>query len=61
LSYIVVYSDTWSEDLSRIRALLDRLVVAILTVNLSKCEFAKATVIYLGKVVGSGSCMSCPS
>lgn len=51
---LVIYSDTWSEHLCRIRALFDRLAVANLTVNLSKCEFAKATVTYLGKVVGQG-------
>lgn len=27
---------------------------AKLTVNLAKCEFARATVVYLGKVVGQG-------
>lgn len=54
LDDVVVYSDTWLEHLSRLRALFDRLVGANLTVNLSKCEFAKATVIYLGKVVGQG-------
>lgn len=28
--------------------------MANLTVNLAKCEFARATVTYLGKVVGQG-------
>lgn len=32
-----------------------RLAQARLTVNLAKCEFAKATVVYLGRVVGQGS------
>ena len=50
----VVYSDTWEEHVQRIGALYDRLVWARLTVNLAKCEFAKATVTYLGKVVGQG-------
>lgn len=36
------------------RALFDRLVWARLTINLAKCEFARATVTYLGKVVGRG-------
>lgn len=36
------------------RALLTRLAEACLTVNLAKCVFAKATVSYLGKVVGQG-------
>ncbi len=54
LDDIVVYSDTWDQHTSRIRALLERLAEAKLTVNLAKCEFARATVTYLGKVVGMG-------
>ena len=38
----------------RIHALLERLVQAQLTVNLSKIEFAHAHVTYLGHVVGQG-------
>lgn len=34
--------------------LFSRFEEAGLTVNLAKCEFAKATVTYLGKVVGQG-------
>lgn len=37
-----------------IKALFQRLADANLTVNLAKCEFAKATVTYLGKVVVQG-------
>lgn len=55
LDDLVVYSDTWSGHLQRIQALFDRLVWANLTVNLAKCEFAKATVTNLGKVVGQGT------
>ncbi|KAG1926323.1 thy-1 membrane glycoprotein [Pimephales promelas] len=54
LDDIVVYSDTWDQHLIRIRALFKRLSDAKLTVNLAKCEFARATVTYLGKVVGMG-------
>ncbi len=54
LDYVVVFSDTWDEHLERVRALFDRLLWARLTINLAKCEFAKATVTYLGKVVGQG-------
>lgn len=39
----------------RIRNLFDRLREARLTVNLAKCEFAKATATYLGKMVGQGN------
>ena len=55
LDDVVVYSDTWPEHLQRIQALCDRLAWANLTVNFAKCEFAKATVTYLGKVVGQGT------
>lgn len=37
-----------------LKALFGRLVETSLTVNLSKCEFAKAKGTYLGKVVGQG-------
>ena len=50
----VCYADTWDTHLGRIRALFERLLAANLTVNLAKCEFAKATVVYLGKMVGQG-------
>lgn len=54
LDDVVVYSNTWHEHLNQIRALFDRLAQGNLTLNLAKCDFAKATVTYLGKVVGQG-------
>lgn len=54
LDDVVIYSDTWDEHLQRTHALFNRLLWAQLTVNLAKCEFAKGTVTYLGKVVGQG-------
>ena len=55
LDDVVVFSDTWDSHVERIRALFARLAEARLTVNLAKCEFAKATVTYLGRVVGQGT------
>ena len=52
LDDVVIYADTWEEHLSRIQALFERLAAGRLTINLAKCEFAQATVTYLGKVVG---------
>lgn len=52
LDDVVIYSDTWEDHVDRVRKLFDGLCDAHLTVNLAKCEFAKATVTYLGKVVG---------
>lgn len=40
--------------LDRIEKLFVCLAHACLTSNLAKCEFAKATVSYLGRVVGQG-------
>ncbi|XP_023191398.1 uncharacterized protein LOC111608951 [Xiphophorus maculatus] len=54
LDDVVIYSDTWEQHMERIHDLFTRLSVAGLTINLAKCEFAKATVTYLGHVVGQG-------
>ncbi|XP_071483344.1 uncharacterized protein [Diadema antillarum] len=55
LDDIIVYSHTWEDHLLRVRALFDRLTSANLTVNLRKCEFARAKVVFLGHIVGHGS------
>lgn len=52
LDDVVLFSSSWSEHLDQIRELFVRLAEANLTINLAKCEFGKATVTYLGKVVG---------
>lgn len=54
LDDLVVFSDSWHLHLQRIKALFERLSEAQLTVNLAKCEFGRATVTYLGRVVGQG-------
>lgn len=54
LDDLVVFSDSWESHLKRLRSVLRRLSDARLTVNLAECEFAKATMTYLGKVVGNG-------
>jgi hypothetical protein len=51
---IIIYSDTWEEHMKAIRALFQRLMQYSLTVNLAKCDFAFATVKFLGHVVGQG-------
>lgn len=43
---------THGRHIERLPAMFDRLVDVNLTVNLAKCEFAKAAVTYQGKVVG---------
>lgn len=54
LDDLVVFSDSWGTHLKRLRLVLKRLSDAQFTVNLAKCEFAKATLTYLSKVVGNG-------
>lgn len=40
--------------ISQLKQVFIRLTEANLTVNLAKCDFVKATVVYLGKIVGGG-------
>ena len=54
LDDIVIHSLTWSDHLSTLETVFQRLEEASLTLNLAKCEFGKAVVTYLGKQVGRG-------
>lgn len=54
LDDIVIYSNTWVEHMEHLRAVLDRLHAAGLTINPSKCVFAAAETEYLGHVIGNG-------
>lgn len=54
LDDLVIHSATWSDHLKQIEELFTRLSSANFTINLAKCEFGKARVTYLGKVVGGG-------
>ena len=54
LDDIVIFSDCWSDHVKTLEEVFERLSSANLTLNLAKCEFGKATVTYLGKVVGHG-------
>lgn len=54
LDDLVVYSMSWSEHLSLLGTVFQRLETASLTLNLAKCEIGKATITYLGKQVGQG-------
>ena len=51
---VIIYSDSWSDHLQRIRKFFDRHGKAKLTVNLAKTEFCHATVTFLGHLVGQG-------
>ena len=54
LDDVVVHSSTWAEHVSTLKVVFQRLQAALLTLNVAKCEFGKATVTYLGKEVGCG-------
>lgn len=54
LDDVVLCSSDWPSHLAQIQALFQRLLAANLTINLAKCEFGKATVTYLGRLVGGG-------
>ena len=54
LDDLVVFSDSWTEHLSRLGTILVKLRELRLTAKMAKCQWAMAECIYLGHVVGSG-------
>ena len=51
---VVIFSDNWSDHIRQIERLFQIMREAKLTINLMKSEFGKATVKYLGHIVGQG-------
>ena len=51
---VVIYSDNWSDHIRQIKRFFQIMREAKLTINLMKSEFGKATVKYLGHIVGQG-------
>ena len=51
---VIIYDTVWEDHLNHVERLVSRLEEAGLVVNLSKCEFVKAEVQYLGYIVGHG-------
>ena len=51
---LIIFSNTWEDHLYKLEELFKKLVAAKLTMNLSKSDFGKARVVYLGYVVGQG-------
>ena len=51
---VVIYSDNWSDHIHQIERFFQIMREAKLTINLMKSEFGKATVKYLGHIVGQG-------
>ena len=54
LDDVLIFSDTWEERLTHIRAVLERVQMANLMLSPKKCHFAVAEVDYLGHHVGLG-------
>ena len=55
LDDILIIGQTWEEHLHRLKSLFLRLKEAGLTIDLKKSVFCKATVTYLGHIVGNGT------
>ena len=51
---VVIFSDNWSDHICQIERFFQIMREAKLTINLMKSEFGKATVKYLGHIVGQG-------
>ena len=51
---IVVFSGSWEEHLTHLHKVLHCLQVANLTVKMSKCQFGRVEVHYLGHIIGGG-------
>jgi len=54
LDDILVFSCTWEEHVKHKKQVLDVLVREKLYLNMSKCEFGKTSLVYLGYIVGGG-------
>jgi hypothetical protein len=61
LDNILHLSGTWDEHVRHVKQVLDTLQREKLYVKLSKCEFGKTTLVYLGHIVGGGQLKIAPS
>ena len=61
LDDILVFSRNWNEHECHVRKVLDVLKKEKLYVKLSKCEFGKTSLVYLGHIVGHGQVKIDPS
>jgi hypothetical protein len=52
LDNILVFSGTWDEHVRHVKQVLDTLQREKLYVKLSKCEFGKTALVYLGHILG---------
>jgi hypothetical protein len=61
LDNILIFSGTWGEHARHVKQVLDTLQREKLYVKLSKCEFGKTALVYLGHIVGGGQLKIDPS
>ena len=61
LDDILIFSKTWEEHLKHVKQTLDVLKREKLYIKLSKCEFGKTSLNYLGHIVGGGELKIDPS
>ena len=61
LDDILVFSITWDEHVLHVKKVPDVLKREELYVKLSKCEFGKTSLVYLGHIVGNGQLKIDPS
>jgi hypothetical protein len=54
LDNILIFSGTWDEHVRHVKQVLDTLKREKLYLKLSKCEFGKIALVYLGHIVGGG-------
>jgi hypothetical protein len=61
LDDIIIFSGNWDEHVRHVNQVLDTLQRKKLYVKLSKCEFGKTALVYLGHIVGGGQLKIDPS
>jgi hypothetical protein len=61
LDNILVFSGTWDEHVRHAKKVLDTLQREKMYVKMSKCEFGKTALVYLGHIVGGGKLKIDPS
>jgi hypothetical protein len=61
LDKIIFFSGTWDEHVRHVKKVLDTLQREKLYVKMSKCEFGKTALVYLGHIMGGGQLNIDPS
>lgn len=54
LGDILIFSSSWEEHVKHVKQVFDVLQKEKLYLKLSKCEFGKTSLLYLGYIVGGG-------